>query len=471
MSRSRALTLLAIIVAGTAAIHAEAATLSLVGSSIKVCQLVGETDWASKQPTAARTLSNFGLDAVDLGFPVDSGTGPLYFLFGDALPNGHPPGIPPTVPPDDALGWTFRTALPDSKNCLDLKLATSAPRIFAHPTVHPPVQQGTFNVPSGGVYFDGKLYAFFWTAHCMFPGTLTPNPTAPLRLPRPGALCLQIPVNNSVGRSVVAVATAANPASFGLITSPGPWRLPQLPQMPSGFVYVTAANPPEQNSAVEAWPSGIPVFGVARYRASIPYLAIAPRQTFGNPNTWSFFAGNAGSSDHSTENPVWVTRQQWESGHNAAGEWMPPVGAEIYQAEPAGERCVGEHSVTWNAPLHAWLLLYNCAPWTVEARFAPEPWGPWSPPVVLLSAAHDPGIECTLIQSAAGCAGLRNYWKLPNGKPWPGIFYAPFVLNRFTRDATAAGAGQSRRTTIYWLLSTWNPYVVVVMQSTLELRE
>jgi len=44
-------------------------------------------------------------------------------------------------------------------------------------------------------------------------------------------------------------------------------------------------------------------------------------------------------------------------------------------------------------------------------------------------------------------------------------------MDRFTRDATPAGAGQPKRAMIYWLLSTWNPYVVVVMQSTLELRE
>ena len=50
MGVSRALTLLAIIVVETAAINAEAATLSLVGSSIKVCQLIGETDW----PTSSR---------------------------------------------------------------------------------------------------------------------------------------------------------------------------------------------------------------------------------------------------------------------------------------------------------------------------------------------------------------------------------------------------------------------------------
>jgi len=126
--------------------------------------------------------------------------------------------------------------------------------------------------------------------------------------------------------------------------------------------------------------------------------------------------------------------------------------------------------VTWNAPLHTWLLLYNCAPWNIEARVAPEPWGPWSLPTVILSA-QDPTVTCTLIQSANGCPGLQNYWTLPNSNnPWPGFFYAPFVMNRFTQDATPAGTGQPARTTIYWLVSTWNPYVVVVMQSTLQLN-
>ncbi len=161
-------------------LHADAATLSLVGASTKICQLTGETDWATNQPTAAQTLSHFGLDAVDLGFPVDSGTGPLFFLFGDAIPNGHPPGSIPSVPPDDALGWTTRTAPPDSSTCLDLQLATKAPQKFAHPTVFPPILQGSFNVPSGGIFFDNIFYAFFWTNHCVLPGVLTPDPGAPL---------------------------------------------------------------------------------------------------------------------------------------------------------------------------------------------------------------------------------------------------------------------------------------------------
>src|SRR5260221_6380849 len=41
------------------------APLMRIGSSEKVCQLTGDTDWQTGQPTAARTFRNFGLDAVD----------------------------------------------------------------------------------------------------------------------------------------------------------------------------------------------------------------------------------------------------------------------------------------------------------------------------------------------------------------------------------------------------------------------
>jgi hypothetical protein len=38
-----------------------------------VCQLIGNIDWTTNLPTAAKTATNFGLAAVDLGFPVDAG--------------------------------------------------------------------------------------------------------------------------------------------------------------------------------------------------------------------------------------------------------------------------------------------------------------------------------------------------------------------------------------------------------------
>jgi len=40
-------------------------------------------------------------------------------------------------------------------------------------------------------------------------------------------------------------------------------------------------------------------------------------------------------------------------------------------------------------------------------------------------------------------------------------FYAPFVLNRYTQ-ATASAVTKAGQATIYWIVSTWNPYNVVV---------
>jgi hypothetical protein len=53
-----------------------------------------------------------------------------------------------------------------------------------------------------------------------------------------------------------------------------------------------------------------------------------------------------------------------------------------------------------------------------------------------------------------------------NGKFVSGSTYALFVLNCCT--TAAAGDGAARRSTIYWVVSTWNPYEVVVMRTTLQ---
>ena len=471
---------------------AAAQTLSLMGSSTKICQLTGDTDWSTSLPTAAQTNARFGLGAVDLGFPVDSGRAPLYFLFGDARPttNGNP------VPPDDALGVTTRTAPPDPTTCLGLDLVTSAPNAFAHPTVQPPILQGSFNVPSGGVFVGSTFYAFFWTDHCVVPTILAPAPDAPLTLPGPSAGCPEDPIFNSVGKSVLARAKPLDPTAFDQ-TDDRPLRMVferPFAGMPSGFVYASAVRPAPgpkppwgfdrdfDHRFGDEHPDGVPVFGVARYRASIPYLAIAPPATFGDPATWRFFAGSVGG------HPTFISRQEWESGRDGSGAWAPPSTAELYAdsvIDGLDERCIGEHSVTWNAPLRAWLLLYVCGPFRVEARTAPEPWGPWSEPTVVLSLLHDPGILCTLIMppDGAGCPDPTDpakprisYWPplatpLSGGNVVPGILYASFVMDRFTENATPPDADSVRQATIYWLVSTWNPYQVAVMKSTLQLAE
>jgi hypothetical protein len=450
-------------------VPADASTLSVVGASAKVCQLTGQTDWLTGQTTDAQTQSKYGLQGIDLGFPVESDTGDLYFLFGDAVPNGHPPGSFPTVPPDDALGKTARTAVPDSTTCIDMTLFSSGRRkSLGHPTVTPPIQQGSFNVPTGGVTVGSKFFAFFWTDHCVIPDNFGPNAATPLERPAAGAFCPETDASNSIGNSVLAYAVDSNPLAFTQVAPP--LDIAYVPQMPNGFVYVTAALPGPRKRGVDYRPgyeAPIPVFGVARYRMSIPYLALAPQASFGAVSTWKFYGGTSPSG------PIWLTYQQWQSGH-VGSQWAPPADVELYANSPnvwslsGDERCVGEHSVTWNAPLQVWLMLYTCGGWQVEARTAPDPWGPWSAPTILLSAVENPGLFCTLFWGKPGtsCPGLKSQ-QIP--ALTFGYLYAPFVISRYTQNVIPPGPGQAKQATIYWLLSTWDPYQATVMQSTLKL--
>lgn len=433
---------------------AHAAILSLIGSSQKVCQVTGDVDWDTNTPTPAQTKTNFGLDAADLGFPVDTGGSQLYILFGDSWPPGHPPPPLLEAPPDDSVGTSTLSTTPVAASCLQMQMLTSAPKTWARPTVTPTILQGFFDVPSGGVYVNNSLFEFFWTNHCAFPGVLAPQPGDPLGLPAVPT-CAELPGLNSVGASVLGQSTSS-PVLFNQPTSGG-----KTVTMPSGFVYVSAVD---ANHAPDLAPPsqqlGVFIYGVPRYRASVPFLAYAPEATFADPSTWSFFAGMTGASPH------WVSRTIWESGKNGFGRWIPPANAEIYDPGSDAERCVGEHSVTWNAPLHEWLLLYGCGLTGVEARFSPAPWGPWSEPTVLLS--YSPSVYCTLIMNLAGCPSLtrRNDWP-----GMQGFFYAPFIINRFTTSTAAPYPPFfAARANIYWLVSTWNPYAVVLMHSTLQVN-
>jgi hypothetical protein len=438
-------------------LRAAPTTFTLVGASTKVCQLNGQIDWESGKATAAQTLANFGMYAADLGAPVDTGGPTLFFLFGDTWPSFPPPPIG-VVPPNDSVGTSTLTKTPVSKTCLDLEVATvggSSPPMYASPIVTPKIDQGNFNVPSGGVYANPTLYLFFWTNHCLFPvKKLPPSPTDPLALPPITPGCAESNSLNSIGISVLGQSMGASDVAFNTAAT-----------MPSGFVYVNAVNATHQpNLAPSDQRLGVFITGVPRYRASVPYLAYSTPANLANPSNWMFFNGLSGTK------PNWINYNLWQSNHNSAGRWVPPSNAAQIYNPATSEQCIGEHSLSWNAPLNAWLLLYSCDG-AIEARYAPAPWGPWSDPIVLLSPTHDPGIFCTLIMSKLGCPGLMSYWPPMT----EGGLYAPFVLSRFTQEAASTSCYPPPRpvglivscATIYWLVSTWNPYVVVVMKSTL----
>lgn len=428
-----------------------------VGGAEKICQLIGDMDWETGKATQAKTFTNAGLDAADLGYPVDLGS-ELVLLFGDSWPPGHPAGVPAVVPPDDSVGVTVRKDAPTSKSCLELTVHHHgvSPPIFSPATINstPVVKQGFFNVPSGGVGVDGSLYAFFWTDHCTDPNHLAPSPADPLALPavNPAHPCRETSDLNSLGRSVMARSD-----DEGLTFS-------QVVAMPTGFVYATAVNAQTESDLPEDQRLGVFIFAASRYRASVPYLAYAPASSLADFTTWRFFVGRGPDG-----RPKWVKLDTWnhKSASPKAPAWAPPGDAEVFTPASDLERCIGEVSVTWNRPLHMWLMLYQCAGAGVQARIAPAPWGPWSAQSTLLSTADNPG--CHLLMIHAGCPGKRDYWpsRHLHGKFEPGGFYAPYVLDRYTTAAGSDGHGR-RSAIIYWTLSTWNPYVVSIMRTTLE---
>ena len=433
------------------------APVARVGVPVKVCQLIGDADWETGKPTQARTFTNAGLDAADLGYPVDLGS-ELVLLFVDSWPPRHPAGAPAVLPPDDSVGVTIRVNVPTSESCLELTVHHHgvSPPIFSPATITstPVVKQGFFNVPSGGVGVAGSLYAFFWTDHCTDPNQLSPSPADPLALPtvNPAHTCRETSALNSLGRSVMARSD-----DEGLTFS-------HVVAMPTGFVYATAVNAQTQTDLPADQQLGVYIFAASRYRASVPYLAYAPADSLDDTKKWRFFVGR-----DTDGKPKWVNLEKWD--HKPAppkpAAWAPPGDAEVFTPASDAERCIGEVSVTWNLPLRMWLMTYQCAGDGIQARIAPAPWGPWSAQSTLLSMADNPG--CHLLMIPKGCGKQRNYWpsRHPNGKVEPGGFYAPYVLDRYT---TAAGGDRDgrRNTIIYWLLSTWNPYVVTVMRATLQ---
>jgi hypothetical protein len=174
------------------------------------------------------------------------------------------------------------------------------------------------------------------------------------------------------------------------------------------------------------------VFGSGDYRRSNPKLAYARSDEFGRKGALRYWSG---SSDGE---PVWS-----EAESEAAALFEHPMMTEI--------------SVAWIAPLRRWVMLYQGPrPAGILMRSAPEPWGPWSDPQAIFDAWNEHAYANFMHASWTEGrkdnfhdAGFENRWGGPN---------APFLIDRFTR-------GDERRCTIYYTMSTWNPYQVVVMSS------
>lgn len=142
---------------------------------------------------------------------------------------------------------------------------------------------------------------------------------------------------------------------------------------------------------------------------------------------------------------------------------MPVWTKEESEAVPLFyQPCVGELSVSYNEFINKWIVLYNCgSPRGINCRTADNPWGPWSEPFVIFDP--DTNVDkgyCYFMHSSWEVQRCDNVHDPGRENEWGGE-YGPYQFEKFA-------TGNSYQTTIYYTLSTWNPYTVVLMKSTLR---
>jgi hypothetical protein len=107
-------------------------------------------------------------------------------------------------------------------------------------------------------------------------------------------------------------------------------------------------------------------------------------------------------------------------------------------------------------------MLYNSEkPGGIVMRSSTTPWGQWSGTTVIFDKWRDNGYG-NFIHVPSKYAKKPDGLSDPNRNDEWGGAYGPYIMARFASGA----AGQCR---IYYTMSTWNPYQVVVMRSDLEL--
>lgn len=187
---------------------------------------------------------------------------------------------------------------------------------------------------------------------------------------------------------------------------------------------------------------GLLIWAAGPYRDSDPYLAYVPlvsEQTLETKSSLFYFYG----IDAFSGTPRW--------------SWQESEAEPVFRST---HPCIGESSVTWEPNLGQWLMLYNCSdPAGIVARRANNPWGPWSDPTVVFQHDADGGL-CTFMHPGplGGCGTHLNDPATPvQGRP--GGEYAPYVLPFLTRPNASS-------VSVFYLMSTWNPYQVVLMKVT-----
>lgn len=313
-----------------------------------------------------------------------------------------------TLRPRDADSIAFSTTT-DPRDCLRLDFM-SDPDGGYRPLTIPGIFQGAFAVPTGGLSLKGRMYVFSSS---------------------------DVPGRGFSARAVLARSDDGG-MTFRRLYDVSADRMAHI--SPALVKPGTVAGLPPHAG------DGILVFGTGPFRRSQPYLAFIPADEIENPAALLHYAGLDG-----TGSPVWSRTEA--------------DGVPLFD-----QPCLGEFSAGWNPVLSRWLMLYTCggARATTYIRTAEKPWGPWSDAEILVDpAALRRGCDfinqtrTLVVEASTGrCAAVSD----PHTPFNLGEAYGPYLISRFTTG------DKDRASAIYFLMSTWNPYNVVLMRTVLSVE-
>lgn len=393
-------------------------SFELIGTT-KLSQLLGDQDKQLKKPTMGQTHAKFGVLGADLGYAFEDGKRTV-FLFGDTIGTDGQNG-------SDAIGFTD-DANPEDGVALQFYARPDGKYLPFRPSDEGGKEQRLegFEVPVAGIRIIGETYIAFKDNHAGdaegakdddLPGAAPPSATDVTKLAK---------LDGTTGKAQ---------------------SLCELSRQPDGKFQKIALNHALSDDGLPDGGPWVFMHGTGRHRASHAFLAILPLGSFAackGSRYWVKLAGGAS---------VWSDKEA--------------EAAAVFTDGGAPEGTMGELSITYAAPIQRWIATYDAKDEhrKVFFRHAREPWGPWSDPIVIFDPKtagfgafiHDPSRPAD-----DGQAGpMIGKHKLRPEKA-RGTVYAPFVVERWTQVE-----GDTLK--LYFVLSTWNPYTVVLMRSDLKM--
>ena len=400
------------------------------GSSQKVCQPNGENDYQTQRPTVSQTQTNYGLVGSDLGASFEH-NGKLWLLFGDTLStpafNGKPnaQSDPPRTPSsNDSIAFTSGTTI---DQCLKLDFVRNSIGAYQNPVVlnaqgRPAITLGGFEIPVAGIDVAGRMFVVFATNRNSAFSTRS-----------------VVAVSDDDGNTFRYLYDFSAPSCTGC----------------DGAKFVNLAIVSAASSLKDGYLYFWGSQGGTGYLNSSVFLARKLATAMAQAGGMQYFSGLA--TDGVTPN--------WSASESNAVQLFQDVDG----TPPAPKNCTGELGVDYNTVLQRWVMLYNCSNRTtanmrgIYMRFAQQPWGPWGAPQTIFNGQRDRGTCFFIHRAVTATSPACDQLSAPGRADTDGGAYGPAFLSRFTTGATASGTS-----TFYYLMSTWNPYIEVIMKATIQ---